>query len=183
VGFSGEIMPVPQDQVVQLLLRHRGKLLGAIRAMVADEHLAEDIFQEVSVAAVNKCDEIYDVEHFGPWVRSAARLQALMALRNRNRLPRVLSDEMLDLLECHWAKFDRESDVDMSEALSQCLDRLSPYARKLIDARYVQGKKGNNLAMALKRSMNTVYVALSRVHETLRDCMKRRLAADGGRHE
>lgn len=174
-------MPVPQDQVVQLLLRHRGKLLGAIRAMVADEHLAEDIFQEVSVAAVSKCDEIYDVEHFSPWVRSAARLQALMALRNRNRLPRVLSDEVLDLLEPHWAKFDEQPDGDLSEALNECLERLSPYARKLIETRYVQGKRGNNLAVALKRSINTVYVALSRVHETLRECIKRRLTAEGGR--
>lgn len=170
-------MPVPQDQVVQLLLRHRGKLLGAIRAMVADEHLAEDIFQEVSVAAVNKCDEIYDVEHFGPWVRSAARLQSLMALRNRNRLPRALSGEILELLECHWAELDYQPDVEITQALNQCLDRLSPYARKLIEARYVQGKKGNNLAIALKRSMNTVYVALSRVHGALRECMKQRLAA------
>jgi RNA polymerase sigma-70 factor (ECF subfamily) len=166
-------MALQQDLVVQLLLKHRAKLLGAIRAMVADEHLAEDIFQEVSIAAIAKCGEIADLEHFAPWVRCAARFQALMALRNRNRLPRALSAEALDALEAHWLQFDRKSDADMTDALRACVDRLSPYARQLIETRYRQGKKGNDLADALRRSLNTVYVALTRVHHTLRDCLKR----------
>jgi RNA polymerase sigma-70 factor, ECF subfamily len=174
-------MPLQQDLVVQLLLKHRGKLIGIIRAMVADEHLAEDIFQEVSIAAINKCQTIIDVDHFGPWVRSAARLQALMALRNRNRLPRSLDAETLDLLEPHWARFDKQADLDLSEALRACLDHLGPYAKQLVETRYVQGKCGQNLATTLKRSMNTVYVALSRVHATLRDCLKKKLAAEVSR--
>jgi RNA polymerase sigma-70 factor (ECF subfamily) len=174
-------MAVQQDVVVQLLLKHRGKLLGAIRAMVSDEHLAEDIFQEVSIAAINKCNEIADVEHFAAWVRYAARFQALVALRNRNRLPRALSADVLDSLEAHWQQFDRQPDSDISEALRYCLDRLSPYARKLIDVRYVQHKRGNDLAATLHRSLNTVYVALSRVDNTLRDCLNKKLARETSR--
>jgi len=174
-------MALPQDFVVQLLLKHRGKLLGAIRAMVADEHLAEDIFQEVSIAAVSKCHEIIDIDHFAPWIRSAARLQSLMALRNRNRLPRSLSVEALDMLEPHWEQFDKRSDMDLSEALKACLEQLGPYAKTLVDTRYVQGKSGNNLALALKRSMNTVYVALSRVHNSLRECLAKKLASENYR--
>jgi RNA polymerase sigma-70 factor (ECF subfamily) len=174
-------MAVQQDIVVQLLLKHRGKLLGALRAMVADEHLAEDIFQEVSIAAVSKCGEIADVEHFSGWVRCAARFQALVALRNRNRLPRALSEGVLDALEAHWQQFDRQPDSEISDALRQCLDRLSPYARKLIDMRYVEHKRGSDLAAALHRSLNTVYVALSRVHNTLRDCLNKKLARETSR--
>jgi RNA polymerase sigma-70 factor, ECF subfamily len=171
-------MALQQDVVVQLLLKHRGKLVGSIRAMVADEHLAEDIFQEVSIAAVSKCDEIADIEHFGPWVRSAARLQALMALRNRNRLPRALSAEVLDALEQHWHRYDRQPDADLSDALRNCLDRLSPYAKQLVETRYTDGKCGNDLAAALRRSLNTVYVALTRVHHTLRDCLQQHFAEE-----
>jgi RNA polymerase sigma-70 factor (ECF subfamily) len=174
-------MALQQDIVVQLLLKHRGKLLGAIRAMVADEHLAEDIFQEVSIAAVNKCHEIVDVNHFAPWVRGAARLQALMALRNRNRLPRTLTANVLDALEIHWQKYDMQPDADTTDALRNCLERLSPYARQLIETRYTQGKRGNDLASALRRSMNTVYVALTRVHHTLRDCLRRQFAEEESR--
>jgi RNA polymerase sigma-70 factor (ECF subfamily) len=174
-------MALQQDVVVQLLLKHRGKLLGAIRAMVSDEHLAEDIFQEISIAAINKCGEIVDVEHFAPWMRSAARFQALIALRNRNRLPRALSDDVLGALEGHWRKFDQEADGSMSEALQECLKRLSPYSRQLIDTRYAQHKRGQELAAALQRSLNTVYVALARVHNALRECLSRELAKEANR--
>lgn len=174
-------MALQQDVVVQLLLKHRGKLLGAIRAMVADEHLAEDIFQEVSIAAISKCGEIADVEHFAAWVRYAARFQALVALRNRNRLPRVLSDDVLDALEHHWQQFDKQADSEISDALRICLERLSPYARQLIETRYVQRKRGTELAKALQRSLNTVYVALSRAHNALRDCVHQKLATEAGR--
>jgi RNA polymerase sigma-70 factor, ECF subfamily len=174
-------MALQQDVVVQLLLKHRGKLLGAIRAMVADEHLAEDIFQEVSIAAVNKCGEITNLEHFAPWVRTAARLQALSALRNRNRLPRVLTEDVLDALEAHWRVFDTKPDADLTDALRACMERLSPYARQLIETRYTQGKRGNELATALRRSVNTVYVALTRVHHALRDCLRRQMTEEAGR--
>lgn len=171
-------MPLKQDIVVQLLLKHRGKLLGAIRAMVSDEHLAEDIFQEISIAAINKHEEIASEDHFGPWMRKAARLQSLTALRNRNRLPKSLPDEVLGSLEPHWRQFDGRADADMSDALRNCLEGLGPYARQLIKTRYVEGKIGNDLAAALQRSMNTVYVALTRVHHTLRDCLRRRLTEE-----
>jgi len=174
-------MALQQDVVVQLLLRHRGKLLGAIRAMVGDEHLAEDIFQEASIAAINKCDEITNIEAFGPWVRSAARFQALMALRNRNRLPRALAADVLDSLEQHWRRFDQKPDTDLTDALRTCLDQLSPYARQLVETRYMQGKRGNDLATALRRSMNTVYVALTRVHHSLRNCLQQHLAKEASR--
>lgn len=174
-------MAVQQDIVVQLLLKHRGKLLGAIRAMVSDGHLAEDIFQEVSIAAINKCHEITDVEHFAAWVRTAARFQALVALRNRNRMPRALSADVLDALEDHWRQFDQQPDAEISEALRRCLDRLSPYARQLIETRYVQQKRGNDLATSLHRNLNTVYVALSRVHSALRDCLNQKLAGENSR--
>lgn len=174
-------MSLHQDIVVQLLLKHRGKLLGAIRAMVADEHLAEDIFQEISIAALNKHDEIADEDHFGPWMRTAARLQSLTALRNRNRLPRSLPDEVLGVMEPHWGKFDKRNDADLSDSLRICLERLSPYARQVVRARYSEGKRGNDLAIALNRSINTVYVALSRAHDTLRECLRKRLAEEASR--
>jgi DNA-directed RNA polymerase specialized sigma24 family protein len=96
-------------------------------------------------------------------------------------LPRALSSDVLDALEAHWQQFDRQPDAELSEALRNCLDRLSPYARQLIETRYVEHKRGNDLARTLKRSLNTVYVALSRVHNTLRDCLRQQLAGETSR--
>lgn len=174
-------MALKQDAVVQLLLLNRGKMVGAIRAMVGDEHLAEDIFQEVSIAAVSKCHEIEDIEHFGGWLRSAARFQALIALRNRNRIPQSLSAEVLELLEVHWQQFDRRSDVEIAEALRSCMEKLGPYAKQVLATRYSEGKQGTKLADAMNRSMHTVYKALARAHSALRKCIEDRMAS-GGTH-
>jgi RNA polymerase sigma-70 factor, ECF subfamily len=174
-------MALKQEVVVQLLLLNRGKLVGAIRAMVGDEHLAEDIFQEVSIAAVSKCAEIEDVEHFGGWLRCAARFQSLIALRNRNRLPRSLSPEVMELLEVHWQRFDKKADLEIAEALRSCMERLAPYAKQVIVTRYDEGKQGPKLADAMNRSMQTVYKALARAHGALRKCIQDRLTTESAR--
>jgi RNA polymerase sigma-70 factor (ECF subfamily) len=172
-------MALKQDIVVQLLLMHRGKLVGAIRAMVGDEHLAEDIFQEVSIAAVSKCEEIESIEHFGGWLRCAARFQGLIALRNRNRLPRSLSPEVMELLEAHWQHFDAKADIDIAETLRNCIEKLGPYAKQVIVTRYDEGKQGTKLADAMNRNVQAVYKALTRAHSALRKCIQDRLAASG----
>jgi RNA polymerase sigma-70 factor, ECF subfamily len=148
--------------------------------MVFDEHAAEDIFQEVSIAAISKCSQIADVEHFLPWVRQAARFQSLTTLRSQKKLPMSLSSELLEVLESHWQKFDNRSENELSTALKTCLQTLGPYAQQLIEKRYIEGKSGNGLAQALEKSVNTVYVALTRVHNALRDCVKKQLILERG---
>ena len=72
-----------RDSVVRLLVSERTKLLASIRAMDRDEHLAEDVFQDVSIVAVNKCEEIRDARAFPAWARQVAHYKALHILRER----------------------------------------------------------------------------------------------------
>jgi RNA polymerase sigma factor (sigma-70 family) len=146
--------------------------------MVGDEHLAEDIFQEVSIAAINKHSDIANEEHFGGWIRRAAKYQAITALRGRNRLPLFLPDDLLGEIELSWQRFDKKSDSDLRELLRGCLSELGPYAYQLIKTRYIDGKSGDEFAAAMQRSKNTVYVALARIHTSLKECIKRRLLAE-----
>ena len=57
-----------------------------------------------------------------------------------------------------------------------CLEQLSPCAQNLVKLRYAEGVSGERLAEVVDRSLNTVYVALSRIHRSLGDCIKQRLA-------
>src|SRR4051794_21632754 len=52
----GRAQPIDQESLVIVLLRDRVKLLAYITAIVRDNHLAEDIFQEVALLAVRKRD-------------------------------------------------------------------------------------------------------------------------------
>jgi RNA polymerase sigma-70 factor (ECF subfamily) len=171
----GRVAPIDQESLVSLLLRERVKLLAYIRAIVRDEHVAEDVLQEVAMLALRKRDEVRDGRHFLAWMRLAARHRALKALRQRER-PLLLDEALLDRLDEHWAEHDPSPGADLLEALRQCLERLSPHARDLVELRYAEGFSGLRLAEVVNRSLNTVYVSLSRIHRSLGDCIRQRLA-------
>jgi RNA polymerase sigma-70 factor (ECF subfamily) len=167
--------PIDQELLVVLLLRERVKLLAYIRSIVRDDHLAEDIFQEVAVLAVRKRDEIRDGRHFLAWMRLSSRHLALKTLRER-RHQLLMDESLLDLLDEQWAEHDLASTADLVEALRHCMERLSPHARNLIKLRYAEGISGTRLAEVVDRSLNTVYVTLSRIHRSLGDCIRQRIA-------
>jgi RNA polymerase sigma-70 factor (ECF subfamily) len=166
---------------VILLLRERVKLLAYIRAIVRDAHLAEDIFQDVAVLAVRKRDEIRDGRHFLAWMRLTARHLALKVMR-RNHHYVLVNETLLDQMEEIWADHDASPDTDLVEALRKCLERLSPHARELVKLRYQDGISGPRLAEVVDRQLNTVYVALSRIHRSLGHCIEQRRASGGGHH-
>jgi RNA polymerase sigma-70 factor (ECF subfamily) len=166
---------IDQESLVILLLRERVKLLAYIRAIVRDDHLAEDVLQEVALLALRKRDEIRDGRHFLGWMRLTSRHRALKTLRRRHHQP-LLEETLLDRLDEQWAEHDQSPSADLLEALRHCLERLSPPARSLVELRYAEGVSGRRLAEVVDRSLNTVYVTLSRIHRSLGDCIRRRLA-------
>ena len=163
-------MSITRDIAVRLLLSDRGRLLGYIRSIVRDEHIAEDVFQAISILVIEKCDEIADEAHFRGWIRTAARLEALSAGRKRASAPQSLDGHVHDLLDSTWQENDPGPDADRMSALRTCLEKLSPYARKLVQLRYVEGVSGQELANRVGRKLGTASTGLSRAHNSLAQC-------------
>jgi len=172
-------VPIEQNQLLRLLLANRAKLIGYIRSIVRDQHLAEDVFQDVSIIAVSKAGEIESESHLLGWLRRTARFEALNAMRKSRRGLATLDDATLELLDDHWRQTDSHDSADMTDALHDCLGELTPRSRELVDLRYSQGLSGAQLADHIGRQVNTVYVTLSRVHKQLADCIRRKLADEG----
>ena len=61
-----------QEAVLRALLANRTTLLGYIWSMVRDRHVVEDIFQEVSVLALEKREEFGDERALPTWLRRTA---------------------------------------------------------------------------------------------------------------
>ncbi len=164
-------MPLERETVLRLLLIERTKILAYLYAILHDHQGAEDVLQDVSVLALDRCTDIEDERHFLGWVRKAARFKALHALRQRRLQPVGLDDEVLDLLDADWQTLDDTSPRDLVDRLRVCLDRLTPNARRLVELKYVEGLAGATIADRLGRHVRSVYTALSRVHRALSDCM------------
>jgi RNA polymerase sigma-70 factor, ECF subfamily len=170
-------MGLDPDQLLRLLLMHRGMLLGYIQSILRDFHLAEDVFQDASLVILNKGVVLQAEGDFPPWARKVARFKALNVLRKQNKGPELLEPAMLDLLEHEWAQDEGPGLPTL--ALRECLEQLPPKARRLVELRYVAGISGIALAERLSQPPNTVYVALSRIYRNLSACVKKRLASGG----
>lgn len=162
--------------IVRQVFADRGKLYGYILSILPDAHLAEDVLQEVSIRAVEKRQEIRDLDALGSWLRSTARFEALNALRKHNRGPLCLDQTVLDQLDKQWKRYDETPSSAMLDALRHCMGQLNDYGHRLLQLRYTEGLVGPKLADAMGKKHNTVFVALSRVHATLTDCVTKRMA-------
>jgi RNA polymerase sigma-70 factor (ECF subfamily) len=167
--------------IVRLLFRDRARLLGYVWAIVRDNHLADDVFQDVTVLAMERAAEINDEHHLSLWARRAARLKALEALRKRARTV-PLDDDVMDLLAAEWDGDDACAIGEDVEHLRACIARLSPHAQTILGLRYVEEVNGARVAEVMQVKVQSVYVALARIHRALGDCIRRRRAKEGMPH-
>lgn len=170
-------MPVDQKIITSTLLRDRAKLLAYIGSIVRDPHVAEDVLQEVSILALEKQGQIKDEAVLLSWLRVAARYRSLKAIEKKGRGPALMDGQLLDLMEPHWQEVDRLSMQETNKALQNCVEKLAPQARRLIELRYGAGLAVRDISVQLGRKTDTLYKTFTRVHAALARCMRK---ASGG---
>ncbi|MBX2853014.1 MAG: sigma-70 family RNA polymerase sigma factor [Phycisphaeraceae bacterium] len=168
-------MAISPDELVQVLIEERVKLMAYIRSIVPDYHIAEDVFQEISILAVRKADEINDQSHLMAWLRLSARHRSINASKKNNRRGLPLDEELATKLDDAWSAYDEKHLSEEGEALERCIGQLTANAKRLVHLRYSEGMTGEQLAKQLNRPTTSTYVMLSRVHATLRKCIQDRL--------
>jgi RNA polymerase sigma-70 factor, ECF subfamily len=173
-------MGLQPNIAVETLLADRSKLLAYIWSIIRDFHATEDIFQEVIVSAMLHAEEINDVEHLLSWARQTARFRGIDWLRRRKQHPLPLDEDVMNLLESHWTRLDAVPSQIWTDAIYDCVRKLTDYARQLITLRYVDGLTGLEVAKQVGRTPRTVYVALSRAYRQLEDCLKGQVANQPG---
>jgi RNA polymerase sigma-70 factor (ECF subfamily) len=173
----GEAGMLEADTIVQVLLRDRLRVTALAAAVIRDVHAADDIFQQVVLAALEARSQFRDTDHVLAWSFRAARHRALDLARSRHL--HSLPDEVLDLLESRWtdpAATSAVAGTDRGEALHRCMNRLGTPARELLQMKYADGLTAVAIADKLRRTANAVYQNLCRIHRSLRECVERELA-------
>lgn len=168
-----------RDQIIRTLVTDRAKLLAYGWSIVRHDHAAEDLYQDVLIAAMDTPTDFVDALHLLKWSRVTMRNLARAHQRKDRKRASVLSGEVLDLIESHWEATDAIDAHEMSDALRQCLDTLTPNARRLIELRYAQDMTGTEVAAEVDRQPHTVYVALGRAYKQLGDCINGKLYGTG----
>ena len=171
-------MAIDSDNLARLLVREHEKLAAYTWQIVRDYHLVTEVLQEMAVVAMRKADQIADERHFPAWARCTCRNLALDLLRQQRRRPILLDNSLLDSLEAQWSQWDAEDSSSLTVALRDCLRGLSRNARQIVELRYGRGMSSAQVAEHLGRKVPTVYVAITRIHQALGECIRRKLAEE-----
>jgi RNA polymerase sigma factor (sigma-70 family) len=167
---GGEMNPAEQGQalVARELMRHRTQLHAYLLAAVRNPHDAEDLLQEVSLAASGSWAQWRPDGPFLPWAREIARRRILDFAKKRDRRHALLDPAVLAALEAAAATLDAERPEPRREALRKCMDGLDGPDRA--DVPRIAGELG--------RTVQATYAILKRTKLILRDCVERRLASE-----
>ena len=172
-------MNLDSQRIVRVLMEERGKLFSYIWAIVGDAHLAEDVFQEVSLLAVEKGGEVAGEPQLRAWLRSTARYKSLQAMREIKTPARSSRDDaVIEKLDEYWIQYDATPESDLVETLRDCIRLLSPNGRKMMVLRYSKELRSSQIAQRLKRQLATVRRSIARAHQSLFECVSAKLAAE-----
>ena len=157
---------------MRLVERYHNRLLFHVRRLGADETTAEDILQEVWVAAYQRLRRVYDAEAFPAWIYAIARHKAISALRHRHRRPEspAPADEEVEAA----ANGDEAPDftADEAAAVHRCLDRVSLSHREVLLLRFFEGLSYEQIAVVIGCSIGTVRSRLYYAKRAMRRAME-----------
>jgi len=90
-----------ENAIEQLILRHKNRVYSYIYYKVKDEELAEDIFQDTFIKAINtiKKGNYNDEGKFLPWVLRIAHNLIIDFFRKNARMPMVKGSEDFDIFD------------------------------------------------------------------------------------
>ena len=172
--------PVALQQPVEFVAlwsEHSREVYAYIYALVFNSTDADDIFQETSITLFQKFHEFEPGTNFVGWAFRVAYHKVLQFL-DRRRLLEHVDERLLEAIEEGAQRTSVLSESRFS-ALTECLGKLSAKDQKLIRLRYQKSASVKTVAEKIGRSAAMVYKSLARVHDSLLDCVRRRLEEGG----
>jgi RNA polymerase sigma factor (sigma-70 family) len=151
---------------------HRRWLATVIRSRLADREAAEDVLQEVAVAAVRQRSRPTDPAKVAPWLYRVALRQVVNHHRATGRRRRLhdgvaqsgqIRNTARDPEPGEWL-MQQEATMSLSEGLS----RVEPLDRQLLLLKYTEGWGYQQLSEYLGISMKTVEYRLLKARRALR---------------
>lgn len=168
---------VRQERFLSRFLEIEAPLRGFVRSLVPTMEDAREVMQETAAVLWRKFDDEDSLEDFRRWAFGVARFEALAFLRDQARDRLVFGEAVLELLAQEAEAAADEAGAE-AQALEQCLKKLPPAQRALVDAAYSAGARIDALAQAAGRTPMAVYKSLHRIRLTLLDCTRRTLARE-----
>ena len=155
---------------VSLLARHDRSIEIYVISLCPNLGEAEDILQEVKLFMWRNFDKFTPGTNFLAWAKSIAFYTVLSYRKKKTKQPRLLGDEFLQAVA---AEIDnRHEELEKRrKLLSACVKKLGEKEHEVLKLRYTQQLDIEELAEKLGRTVTAVYRHLSRIRQTLHECV------------
>ena len=138
-----------------LFARHHVRVYRFVLRLVGNPSVAEDLISEVFLDVWRQADRFEGRSAVSTWMLAIARFKALSALRKKP--DQELDDEAAEAIEDTSDNPEVAlAKKDKGAVLRQCLAKLSPEHREIIDLVYYHEKSIEEVAQIVKIPENTV---------------------------
>ena len=168
-------MNISEHDILQTLMKWRTRLSATAWVVVNDTHAAEDIFQNVALKAMTREVSFETESALMSWALITARREGIDWLRRHQREATCLDAEILELLEHEWLSKPSHPAGAKIEALQECLEAAPEASRRLLKLRYFHGYSCAEVAEQMGIGLNAIYKRISRLHESLKECVEGKL--------
>jgi RNA polymerase sigma-70 factor, ECF subfamily len=162
----------PQDEAfVHLLELHKRRMFAYIGTLLPRWADAEEVLQRTTIVLWRKFDQFDPSTDFVCWAYAVAYWESLYYLKQEGHRRHVFGAAVLEkLARTHVARSDLLEKQHF--AIDDCVARLSPSDREIIEHYYYQGRKtAAEVARELGRPTNTILKALIRIRGSLQHCI------------
>ena len=118
--------------------------------------------------------------NFGAWARAIAHYEVLSHRKRASRARMHFSQEFVEAVQAEYNLHQSENLQEQRRAaLANCLEKLPPGQREILNQAYQEQRSIKHLAVFLKRPVGAVYRMLSRIRRSLHDCVDNSLLNEG----
>ncbi len=164
--------------------RYQSALAAYAYSLCRDWSEAEDIVHDALLVLMEKWESYNPEFSVYTWVRKMVYFKTLEHLRARNR--HILTGEN-DLFESVRLAMEMDVSEEAVKELSaqmhfldKCVEQLGAAAKNVLVSYYWKNQSCSDIADRLKRSVNSIWLSLSRIRKSLKDCVERQMNEQTG---
>lgn len=162
--------------MVGVLMPERTKQIALAWSILRDSQQAEDAYQDMLAKAFENEDTFEGPRHLRDWSWKVLRNRCYELIRKRKNRPALLGDTALELVDAELESRSTEGLDARTDALRLCMTHLTENARNVLELRFFEGLRGDQVAARLGRKPDAIYKSLQRAYATLQDCIRRKLS-------
>ena len=181
-GIVQQVRNGSADAFEQLVRDHQRTVRAFIAGHVASLQTADELAQDVFVAAFRGIDRYQGHGSVAAWLLGIARHKVLTYLRRKTQSKPVSLTAALEIAQLKSVAddpFDTEAEELRLDALRSCIQSLDAAHRDILTRFYYQRESADDIGSRLNKSAGTIRMTLLRIRKSLRNCIASKIDTGG----